>query len=220
MALGGWWLAVSYTVCQGLACCHMQAKHVLPAIHTISLSCFHSSILCALLHAFSSCSTITLQGDPALPLLSPDQRQSVIQLARCLADQPHLTDWVQRQVGAPGTVMYQFNQPARLEPSTCMQSQTEFTPACTTTSHIILAYKHAFHEALCHLLHLLLSLLTLPWLPPPHCGHVQPAYMCNNALFCGCTHLQVLRATSGPVALNAFAYHLGKSPPQKTPHKE
>jgi hypothetical protein len=55
-------------------------------------------------HAFPSCSSIALQGDPALPLLSPDQRQSVALLARCLADQPHLINWIQRQVGAPGTV--------------------------------------------------------------------------------------------------------------------
>jgi hypothetical protein len=40
-----------------------------------------------------------LQADPDLPLLTPEQRQSVMQLARCLGDQPHLMDWIQRQVG-------------------------------------------------------------------------------------------------------------------------
>jgi hypothetical protein len=62
----------------------------------------HSHGAAVALHAFSLCPTIALQGDPALPLLSPEQRQSVALLARCLADQPHLIDWIQRQVGEKG----------------------------------------------------------------------------------------------------------------------
>jgi hypothetical protein len=42
---------------------------------------------------------VWLQADPQFPLMSPGQKQSVIHLARCLAGQPHLLDWVQRQVG-------------------------------------------------------------------------------------------------------------------------
>jgi hypothetical protein len=42
--------------------------------------------------------TLLTQSDPELPLLSPEQRQLDMQLARCLADQPHLIDWIERQV--------------------------------------------------------------------------------------------------------------------------
>jgi hypothetical protein len=99
---------------------------VFTVLQTGASSCWHCSItdawlsyiqrLCVLLHqivqacvplaprlhrylvAQSLPCTCHLQVDPDLPLLTPDQRQSVTQLARCLGDQPHLIDWLQRQV--------------------------------------------------------------------------------------------------------------------------